>query len=97
MLVDNRRIQRRQVRIAAKMQIDGGPPTRDCTVVDISDYGARIEMDAAADTPDRFPITMTARGYPYRRCRVVWRSDSELGVEFDHPLTVDRDRPETEC
>jgi len=88
MLEEKRRSPRRQVRIAAKIQVGKEAPTRDCTVVDISEYGARIEMKDAKDAPNEFILTLTPRGYPYRRCQVMWRSEHAIGVEFDSPLAA---------
>ena len=88
MLEEKRRSPRRQVRIPAKIQVGNEAPTHDCTVVDISEFGARIEMDAAMDAPNEFILTLTPRGFPYRRCQVMWRSERAIGVEFDRPLAA---------
>jgi PilZ domain-containing protein len=79
--------QRKPVNIAARIQFGNEPPTRSCAIVNISDEGACLAVDAAPETPDKFILTLSPRGFPYRRCKVVWRSASEVGVKFDrNPL-----------
>jgi hypothetical protein len=56
--------------------------------VNISEYGARIEMEGAMDAPPEFIVTLTPRGTPFRRCLVIWRTESALGVQFDRPLAA---------
>jgi hypothetical protein len=75
-----RRHPRRKVNIAAKIVV--GESTSDCTLIDISDNGARIAFGGAQDLPDEFKVCMTPSGYPFRQCRLIWRSDTEMGVEF---------------
>jgi len=43
---------------------------------------ARIIVDAPETVPDTFHIYMTLDFSSRRRCRVVWRSKSQIGVEF---------------
>jgi hypothetical protein len=78
---ERRRIPRRQVKIPAR--IDLGGTIRECTVVDISELGAKLAVEAPADLPDHFMLLLTPSGHPARRCRVAWRSDEHLGVEFE--------------
>jgi hypothetical protein len=54
-----------------------------CTIVDISDYGARLVIEGAHDLPDHFTIALTPSGFPQRACRLIWRSDSQVGVAFE--------------
>jgi hypothetical protein len=57
-----------------------GEQLRECTVWDES--GARIIVDAPETVPDVFHIYMTLDFSSRRRCRVVWRSKTQIGVEF---------------
>jgi PilZ domain len=59
-----------------------GEQLRECTVWDESETGARIIVDAPETVPDTFHIYMTLDFSSRRRCRVVWRSKSQIGVEF---------------
>jgi hypothetical protein len=83
MRFDNRRHVRRPIQIPAKMVTDSGAPLHDCMVLDISESGARLGIEATQAPPDKFTIVFTPTGQPYRRCRVLWRSGCQLGVLFD--------------
>jgi len=39
-------------------------------------------VDAPETIPDTFHIYMTLNFSSRRQCRVVWRSDKQIGVEF---------------
>jgi hypothetical protein len=53
-----------------------------CTVLDISENGGRVRLDAGPPLPDHFELLFTSAGTVRRDCRVVWRQDNYLGVEF---------------
>lgn len=59
-----------------------GEKLRECTVWDESKTGARLMVDAPETIPDTFHIYMTLNFSSRRQCRVVWRSDKQIGVEF---------------
>jgi PilZ domain len=77
---EQRRQPRQPVHIAAKINVGS---LRECLVLDISSSGARVAVKAPKDIPDRIAICMTKRGFPTHLCRVIWRSDCEIGVEFE--------------
>ena len=54
-----------------------------CTLVDISDTGARLIVEDSKDVPERFTIVMSEQGVPRRQCRLIWRGESEVGVTFE--------------
>jgi hypothetical protein len=56
-----------------------GPPLS-CTMHDVSEFGARIELGEPAAAPQEFLILLSDR--LARWCRVIWRSDKEIGIEF---------------
>jgi hypothetical protein len=53
-----------------------------CTVVDLSFGGGRLRLDQGVDVPDDFELLFTKIGDVRRTCRVAWRKDNFLGVEF---------------
>ena len=59
-----------------------GEQLRECTVWDESETCARIIVDAPETLPDTFHIYMTLDFSSRRRCRVVWRLQTQIGVEF---------------
>lgn len=54
-----------------------------CTLVDISDTGARLIVEDTSEVPDRFTIVMTEQGVPRRSCRLIWRGETDIGVVFE--------------
>jgi hypothetical protein len=59
-----------------------GEQLRECTVWDESMTGARLVVAAPETIPDTFHIYMTLDFSSRRQCRVVWRSNTQIGVEF---------------
>jgi hypothetical protein len=53
-----------------------------CTVVDLTNRGACIELPDTRDVPDRFELSFGNR-HAHRTCRVTWRTENQLGVAFD--------------
>jgi hypothetical protein len=61
-----------------------GTLARPCILSNFSNGGAKITGVRTATIPDEFGLRIT----PRRRihvCRVVWRTDDALGVEFTDP------------
>jgi hypothetical protein len=57
-----------------------------CIVKNFSNGGAKIVGLVAATIPDAFALRITSHDSRIRRCRVLWRSDDGLRVEFtDRP------------
>jgi PilZ domain-containing protein len=56
-----------------------------CMLADFSQTGARICRPQEFEIPDRFLLLLTSNGRFGRRCRVVWRSPSHIGVQFFRP------------
>lgn len=53
-----------------------------CRMNDISATGARVSVQASAEVPDIFVLQLSQTGRTYRPCRVAWRTEDEIGVEF---------------
>ncbi len=65
-----------------------------CVINDISDFGAKLDVENAEGVPEKFLLLLSARGTPKRKCRVVWRDGEQIGVEFERPLAqADKSRP----
>ena len=76
---DKRRASRRNVRRAAKISFARQNLT--CTVRNVSATGAAIEAANLAAIPDSFSLLMEMESKA-RRCAVVWRKPTQIGVEF---------------
>jgi hypothetical protein len=53
----------------------------DCLVRDISTHGARLEFLTTVALPDRFELAVE-KARTLRVCRVAWRTNTQVGVEF---------------
>ena len=56
-----------------------GAPLGKCIVKDISECGAKLVFSTKEELPNSLLLTI---GMDRRQCRLVWRRDQELGVEF---------------
>ena len=52
-----------------------------CTVLDLSEGGAKLGVSLSALIPARFELAIPSRQERYR-CRLVWRTLDTLGAEF---------------
>lgn len=80
---NRRRTARRAIAYNAKLVASDGSWDRDCRVLDVSDTGARIKVEQAADLPSDFIRALSARGSASRCCHVMWTKDREIGVVFE--------------
>jgi hypothetical protein len=80
--VERRRSVRFGTSIPALIHADACDVLLSCTVLDVSEGGGRIRLDAPAILPDHFTLVLTSNGRVRRACRVIWRHDIYLGVAF---------------
>jgi hypothetical protein len=67
----------------AHIETGDGLPSRHCMVCDISDGGARLVVHAPETLPAEFVLVEGAvRAFSRRRCRIVWRAEAQVGVQF---------------
>ena len=76
-----RRFLRRQVCLEAVITPLVMNRTMPCTVLDLSEGGAKLRVSLGALIPARFELAIPSRRERYR-CRLVWRTLDTLGVEF---------------
>jgi PilZ domain len=59
-----------------------------CTLVNVSETGARLTISDVYDLPESFALHLTRESNDGRRCQIIWRRDHEVGVEFlsERPL-----------
>ena len=76
---DKRKTPRRRVLKAGIIEFGGAI---DCTVRNLSNIGAALDVVSPVGIPERFTLFLPAEG---RRlpCRVVWRKEKRIGVTFD--------------
>jgi hypothetical protein len=73
------------VEFPAWIDIGNDVVPRSCTVVDVSDAGARITVAFPTKLPKEFDLILTMLGTK-RRCQVVWCSDEQIGVSYVGPM-----------
>jgi hypothetical protein len=79
---DKRQSKRQDITHTVLMSTGLGPPLK-CTMKDVSEAGARIEVDDPKSSPQEFEIILK-EGLS-RWCRVMWRSKGEIGIKFIVP------------
>ena len=88
MLKDKRKAPRKAMRFSAWVTMPD-KSLHGCVLADISDTGARLDVEDAKKVPDRFMLFLSGRNGKARRyCHVVWRAPEQLGVEFETPKAV---------
>jgi hypothetical protein len=65
------------------MGIDG-TWRRDCTMIDVSQTGARLLVEGSLEGLDlkEFFLLLSSTGLAYRRCQLVRVAGDQIGVEF---------------
>lgn len=62
--------------------LDGGFAKRNCTILNLSTTGARIKLSDSGSIGNNLSLALTGDVRKVTRCRLVWRKDSVVGVEF---------------
>lgn len=76
---DQRRTRRRPLKRPAWIAL-APDDLRECILFDVSDEGARIEIDDTRDIPDQFVLFLSINGAARRNCQAVWREGRQIGV-----------------
>jgi hypothetical protein len=77
---ENRIASRKRVLKAGTIEIGGG--AIDCTVKNLSETGAALEVVTPLFIPDRFTLFVPSAQFK-RPCHVVWRKEKRIGVAFE--------------
>ncbi len=79
-MTENRNIARRRVLKAGKIAFNQAGII-DCTVRNISETGACLQVASPLGIPESFNLILNGEPAP-KPCRVVWRKEKQIGVEF---------------
>ena len=82
MIKDKRKSTRRPIRYSAWVALEGDQ-VHGCVMTDVSDSGARLDIDESKPIPDQFDLLLTITGSARRKCRVAWRKPRQIGVLFE--------------
>lgn len=61
--------------------IFGAAAAIDCTIRNLSETGASLEVTSPVGIPDEFTLLIKPE-FVKRSCRVAWRSARRMGVQF---------------
>jgi len=78
-LQNNRAAPRQRVLKAGSIEFAGG--VIDCTVRNLSESGAALEVASPLGIPETFNLLVSGEPSP-RRCRVAWRKNKRIGIAF---------------
>ena len=89
---DKRKAPRRPIRYTAWIEL-GPDELHGCVLSDISEHGARIDIDETKPIPDNFTLMLSSNGSARRKCKVVWRKPRNIGVTFERGLVASENAP----
>ena len=78
---DARVATRKKLGSTAWIRPDGGFSERACSVIDLSDTGVKLSIDALQTVSGQFSLLLSREGQG-RKCRVKWRRGSQIGAMF---------------
>jgi PilZ domain-containing protein len=79
---EHRRHPRHRTLKAGKIIFNHHLSVIDCTIRNLSDTGACLQIPATVGVPDRFELWFEAEKRT-RPCRVAWKTATRVGVAFD--------------
>jgi hypothetical protein len=79
---DKRRNLRRTVTYPAYIDLGDGNPPLECSLRDASQEGALLAVAVSKALPDEFTLALSLDGAARRHCKVAWRKDGLIGVQF---------------
>lgn len=77
-----RKSLRRHFGYPGQIHFEDGAPLRACTIVDMSETGAQLDVPGDDAVPGEFSLLIGGNSHVRRHCRVVWRSGHRIGVQF---------------
>ena len=86
LITDRRKGKRHNVAHGARIVCDGGTGLQNCRMLDVSAFGAQLELENALTLPNKFMLLLSHDGSLRRQCVVVWRTRDAVGIEFNPPF-----------
>jgi hypothetical protein len=78
---EQRKSARRKTLKGGRIVFNQGWATFSCTIRNISETGAKLQVESVLGIPSEFTLNFDD-GSPPRKCVVKWRQPTTLGVEF---------------
>lgn len=82
---ENRIAPRKRVLKGAFIVTSEKAPKLACTVRNISDTGAALQVSTTFGLPAAFDLIVDNERY---HCRSMWRTDTKIGVKFETPVAT---------
>ena len=79
--ITRERRSQRQKTFKGGLIIYGLSPPVECIIRNLSDNGAALQVRDSSSIPDTFQVLIKPEMIK-RNCKVVWRSETKLGVQF---------------
>ncbi|ODT70575.1 MAG: hypothetical protein ABS75_11910 [Pelagibacterium sp. SCN 63-23] len=77
---EKRAVPRLRTLKGAKIVVNDGFSTFDCTVRNLSEAGAKLTVTSVLGVPQRFELALLdGRRF---NCEMIWHRESEIGVKF---------------
>jgi PilZ domain len=78
-----RQVPRVKLNVPAWIEVGNSALLERCTLIDLSEKGARLVVGDISHLTDHFCLYLKRVGHVPQRCRILWRRDHQVGVEFD--------------
>jgi hypothetical protein len=78
---EGRRFERMRTFMAARISYGNGANLLDCTIRNISEGGAKLQISGGVTLPGEFELIIPQRGV-HRKVRLCWRSEDFCGVAY---------------
>ena len=85
--IERRKYERIPVEIGADAIMSNSESTFACTILDISEGGAKVEVPEIDIIPVHFKLYVPDSDQIFS-CRVVWRDENHLGLQFTDDAVV---------
>ncbi len=92
-MADHRHSQRQKSLLRGIVYFDNNPCAVECLVRDVSNIGARAKfVDLPPTAADWLDLQIPIKGQRHR-CKIVWRSEDELGLAFAEANAAESHEP----
>ena len=84
---EKRKHPRHRTFLRGKVEFNNRASSLDCTVRDLSDGGARLELADTVAIPEAFELSVPAKGMRHASY-IKWRTKTHVGIAFAQPLSA---------
>jgi hypothetical protein len=81
-MVERRKFHRSRTLLGARIAFGRNFMTMDCVIRDMTSAGARLRLPSTVGVPAAFQLLID-RDRCRHSCKVIWRSETEIGVAFE--------------